>query len=263
MPHSQVHAHPVFLPALVVGLIASAYVLLALREKNAQRAWSRWRLAAFLSGSFLLALGFLPQCLPYATGDFRKHMLQHLLIGMLAPIGLVMAAPVSLILRSVPSRLGKAIIRLLRSRPLFLLANPITALLLDFGGLAIMYFTPVYVRAMSHPALQHLLHLHFLAAGCLFTWVIAGPDPAPHRPSVPMRLLVLGVAITAHSILAQMMYAGAFVAVPVSVPELQGGATLMYYGGDIAEILLAFALVTTWRPIHGQTAKSVAQRQVA
>ena len=92
------------------------------------------------------------------------------------------------------------------------------------------------------------MHLHFLAAGCLFTWVIAGPDPAPRRPSVAARLVVLGVTIAVHASLAQLLYAGLYVQVPASADELRGAAALMYYGGDVAELLLAFALVTTWRP---------------
>ncbi len=38
-------------------------------------------------GSGVLALGLLPQFLPYPAGDFRKHMLEHLTIGMIAPSG--------------------------------------------------------------------------------------------------------------------------------------------------------------------------------
>ncbi|MBB4908609.1 cytochrome c oxidase assembly protein [Actinophytocola algeriensis] len=52
------------------------------------------------------------------------------------------------------------------------------------------------------------MHLHFLVAGYLFAWLIAGPDPAPHRPGVPARLVLLGVAIAVHATLAQLMYAG-------------------------------------------------------
>ncbi|MEV5893244.1 DUF2243 domain-containing protein [Nonomuraea fuscirosea] len=40
----------------------------------------------------------------------------------------------------------------------------------------------------------------------------AGPDPAPRRPSVPTRLVVLGVAVAVHAGLSQLMYAGIGVA---------------------------------------------------
>jgi putative membrane protein len=244
--HHHGHSFSMVVPILLVAAAALAYLVLATGQRG--RKWNPWRTALFLTGCAVLCLGFLPRYLPYAEGDFRKHMLQHLLIGMLAPLGLVMAAPVTLLLRSVPGKYGRLITGFLSSGPLQVIAHPITALVLNVGGLAALYFTPLYVISMTHPALHYVLHFHFVAAGCLYTWVIAGPDPAPHRPSVPVRLIVLGVAITLHSVLAQMLYAGAFAAVPASHAELEGGATLMYYGGDLAEILLAFAMVSTWQP---------------
>lgn len=58
-----------------------------------------------------------------------------------------------------------------------------------------------------------------------------------------------------HSTLAQMLYADTFVAVQAPIPEIQHGAELMYYGGDITEMLLAFAVVTTWRPVRTRTGR--------
>src|SRR5690606_29676913 len=107
--------------------------------------------------------------------------------------------------------------------------------------MAALYLTSLYEAAMREPVLHALVHVHFLAAGYLFTWVIAGPDPAPRRPTVRFRLVLLGVAITAHATLAQLLYAGVLVAVDVPAAERRGAAELMYYGGDIAELLLAFA----------------------
>lgn len=46
---------------------------------------------------------------------------------------------------------------------------------------------------------------HVFTAGYLFAWVIAGPDPAPRRPSVPARLVVLGVAVAGHAVLSQLL----------------------------------------------------------
>jgi putative membrane protein len=225
-------------PLILVGLAALGYLTLALRQHFGPRGWSWWRTALFLTGSGVLALGLLPQYLPYPEGDFRKHLLEHLIIGMIAPLGLIMAAPMTLILRTVPTRWGRAMSHLLQSRVLQIVANPVSALVLNLGGMAALYFTPLYMAMMMHPALHYAVHFHFLAAGCLYTWVIAGPDPAPHRPSVPARLVVLGVAVVIHSVLSQMLYAGLYVAIPAPVQQLQRGAELMYYGGDISEMLL-------------------------
>ncbi|GAN54765.1 cytochrome c oxidase assembly protein [Tanticharoenia sakaeratensis] len=236
-----------FLTALYLG--AAFY-----QQANLQRGWNLWRIVAWLAGSATLALALLPHDLPFPGGDFRKHMLQHLLLGMLAPLGLVMAAPVTLALRTVPTGWGRLITRVLRSKAFRIWANPITALVLDMGGMAALYFTPLYMAIMMHPGLLYFVHFHFVAAGCLYTWVIAGPDPAPHRASVPQRLIILGVAVVLHSILAQMLYAGIHVTVPAPADQIRRAAELMYYGGDITEMLLAFTLVSTWRPVRSNRA---------
>jgi putative membrane protein len=236
------------LPVALTLAVAAGYLLLAARRRREPRGWNTWRTAAFLTGSALLVLSLLSGLLPYGDEDFRGHMLQHLLIGMLAPLGLVLGAPVTLLLRSLPARHGRVIGRVLRSRPAHVLGHPVTALLLNLGGLAALYFTPLYGATGTHPVLHDLVHLHFLVAGYLFAWVIAGPDPAPRRPSVTARLVILGVAIAGHAILSQLLYAGILVQVPVPAEQLRAGAVFMYYGGDIAELLLAFALVTSWRP---------------
>ena len=141
---------------------------------------------------------------------------------------------------------------MLGSRPMGVVSHPVAGLALTIGGMAALYFTPLYALTASAPLLHGAVHLHFLLAGYLFAFSIAGPDPAPHRPSVPLRLVVLGVAIAAHAILAQLIYAGVLVQIPASPAALRGAADLMYYGGDIAELLLALALVSTWRPVSAR-----------
>ena len=175
-------------------------------------------------------------------------MHQHLLLGMYAPLALVLGAPMTLVLRSVSSSTGRAIGRVLRSRPVHVIANPVVALALNLGGLALLYFTPLYVATTHSTALHLVVHVHFFVAGYLFAWVVAGPDPAPHRPSVPTRLWILGAAILGHAVLSQLIYAGLLVQIPVPADQRQGAGELMYYGGDIAELLLALALLLTWRP---------------
>jgi putative membrane protein len=232
----------------LLALAAAVYVGLAVRQRRGPRGWSAWRIAAHVSGILLAAVALLPRLVPFPSGDFREHMLQHLLIAMLAPLGLALSAPVTLVLRSVPKRYGRVIGRWLRSRYMRIVSNPVVALILNVGGMAVLYFTPLYAATMRNTVLHHFVHWHFLLAGYLFVWVIAGPDPGLHRPSVPARLVVMGVAIAVHASLAQLMYAGLYVAVPAPAQQLQGAAELMYYGGDIADLLLAFALVSTWRP---------------
>ncbi|GAA3814136.1 hypothetical protein GCM10022226_38710 [Sphaerisporangium flaviroseum] len=246
---------------VAVVLLVGGYALPAARRRREARGWSHWRTASFVAGGALLLAGSLPPVAPFAEHDFRGHMLQHLLLGMLAPTALVLGAPVTLVLRSASRRGRRAVAAVLRSRALHAVANPWTALALNVGGMAALYLTPLYRVTAGHPGLHHLVHVHFVLAGYLFAWVVAGPDPAPRRPSVPRRLFVLGVAIAAHATLSQLMYAGLLVDVPVPVPQRQGAAEIMYYGGDVAELLLALAMVSVWRParrpaLRGQPSSS-------
>ena len=255
--HAEGALDRLLLVALTLA-VAAGYLLLAARRRHEPRGWSTWRTGAFLTGSALLVLALLPGLIPYGDDDFRGHMLQHLSIGMLAPLGLVLGAPVTLLLRSLPARHGRGIGRVLRSRPAHVIAHPVTALLLNLGGLAALYGTPLYGATGAHPVLHDLVHVHFLVAGYLFAWVIAGPDPAPRRPSVKARLVILGVAVAGHAIISQLLYAGLVVHVAVPAEQLHGGAVFMYYGGDITELLLAFALVVTWRPRRPTVARGAA-----
>ncbi|RCG23115.1 cytochrome c oxidase assembly protein [Streptomyces diacarni] len=251
----------VLLPALAALVPALGYLLLVRRahHRGPRHEWSAWRSASFLAGCGLAAAAVLPPLAPWAHGDFRGHMAQHLLIGMYAPVALVLGAPVTLLLRTLPGARARTLTALLRSRPARLLTHPVTALLLNTGSLAVLYCTPLYGAATAQPWGHWLLHLHFLAAGCLFAWVVAGPDPAPARPGVPARLVLLGVAIAGHAVLSQLMYGGFLIDIPAPVGQVRGGAELMYYGGDIAELLLAGAVVATWRPRRAATARERAR----
>ena len=126
--------------------------------------------------------------------------------------------------------------RLLRTRVVRVVTHPGVALVLTVGSLPLLWSASV----LHHPALQ----LHFVVSGCLFTWVIAGADPAPHRASVRTRLVVLGLAIAAHATMSQLLYA-------TGDADRQAGATVMYYGGDVAELLLAFAVIQSRRVGRG------------
>ncbi|NYF58434.1 cytochrome c oxidase assembly protein [Micromonospora purpureochromogenes] len=232
-------------PLLLVPLLVFwVYLAAALRRREPGRGgWSHWRTASFGAGAALLAVAAV---LP--GHDLVGHMWRHLLVGMLAPLGLVLGAPGTLALRTVRRDVGRVALRVLRHPVPRMAAHPVTGLLLTAGGLYLLHLTPLYRATLAHPGLHGLVLLHFLASGYLFTWAIAGPDPGPHRSGVPLRLVVLGLSVAAHATLAQLMYAG-LVDTAAPVAQLRAAATLMYYGGDLAEILLALALLVTWRPV--------------
>lgn len=229
----------------LVSLIA--YWIFTYRQKLRGHQWSLWRLLSFSSGILLLFIALLPQLVSYAHHDLRGHMLQHLLLGMFVPLGLVFGAPVSLALRASRRNLARVIVAFLRSRVIRTISHPFSAMLLNIGGMYLLYLTPLYAVMLLSPWLHALIHWHFLAAGCLFTWAIAGPDPAPNRPGYSVRLLILLLSMAAHAFLAKAMYAYGWPVGGSHTPEeIQSAAKIMYYGGDLAELLLAIALFRMW-----------------
>lgn len=220
-----------------------AYAVALLRQPGGKR-WSPWRTLSWLAGIAIAGIALIGPLAEAAHADFRDHMLVHLLLGMLAPILLVLGAPVTLALRALPVPRARQVVRLLASPPLRLVAHPITAALLNVGGLTLLYRTDLYRLMHEQAAISVLVHLHVLAAGYLFTAALIGIDPIAHRPSYRHRLVVMVAAFAAHAILAKSLYASPPPGVPIARAE--AGSQLMYYGGDIVDLLLVTIFCWQW-----------------
>ena len=223
------------------------YLATAAAQSRRGRRWSGWRSLSFLCGIALLALALAPPIAHWAHHDLRGHMIQHLLLGMLAPLALVLGAPGTLLLRSLPHRAARGLVGFLALRPVHMLIHPLSALLFNIGGMYLLYLTPLYAASLHSPALHALVHLHFLIAGYLFCWAIVGPDPTPRRPGLRLRLAVLFLGGAAHAVLGKLMYAYGWPrGTPHDLEQIEAAAQWMYYGGDLAELLLAIAFFTLW-----------------
>lgn len=172
------HDHAGAVAPVLLLLALAGYLTLAVRAAS----WKGWRTAVFAAGLALVAAALMGPIAAWAATDFRGHMVQHLLIGMLAPLGLVLGAPMTLLLRSLPAARARRLTGLLRRRAAHAVANPVTALVLSTGGMIVLYCTPLYRLATVSGWPHAAVHAHFLLSGCLFAWVIAGPDPARAAP---------------------------------------------------------------------------------
>lgn len=242
-----------WLPLALIGFAVILYIYGVIRLSNRNVKWNIWLSISFMVGLSLVSIAMIPTITQWAHHDLRGHMVQHLLIGMFAPIFLVLGAPFTLALKTLPRQLSLCLTYLLRTKIFHFISQPITALLLNIGGMYILYLTPLYHLTLTNPVLHHLIHIHFLAAGYLFTWSIIGPDPAPGRPKLSLRLVVLFVSIAAHGFLSKIMYAHLY---PLNSPhgaeEIQEAAKLMYYWGDLSELLLIIFLFTIWYKKRGR-----------
>ena len=228
-----------------LALVATAaYLVAAARARGRGRSWPPWRAALWAAGIAAATLAVVGPVAEHAHHDFRAHMLGHVLLGMLAPLLLVLAAPVTLVLRALPVLACRRLSAVLRSAAVLALTHPVVAATLDIGGLWVLYRTPLYPAMMHSPVLHVLVHAHVFLAGCLFTLALVGPDPAPHRPGLPLRAAVLVLAIAAHNILTKTIYAYPPDGVPAD--QAAAGAQLMYYGGAPIEIALLVLLGREW-----------------
>ena len=198
----------------------------------------------------------------YALFSFEYHMIAHMVIGMIAPIGLVLSAPVTLALRTLP--LGRTpeergvrgmLIALLHSRYAVILTNPISALALFDGSLFVLYFTDLFGNLMQSHAGHLFMNIHFLLAGFLFFHVIIGIDPNPKKIPYIVRIVVLFAAMSIHAffsialISASTLLDGGYYA-SLQTPWLTDLLADQNAGGSIGwamgEIPIILALVATF-----------------
>jgi putative membrane protein len=208
------------------------------------RRWPVWRIACWCAGLVAAAAALAGPIAAAGHRDFAAHMGGHLLLGMTAPLLLVLGSPVTLLLRALPVRWARTMSGILGTRPVRVVTHPVTAAALDAGGLWLLYSTSLYPAMGDHRWLHVLVQVHVLIAGYLFTAAVIGVDPAPHRPGRRTRAAVLIVFLGAHAILAKYLYghppAG------VSVADGRVGAELMYYGGDAIDIVLIALFWWQW-----------------
>jgi putative membrane protein len=227
-----------FLLTALAGYLACAVVV------HRHRRWPTYRVALWCAGLAAIAAALVGPLAEAAHRDFVAHVAGHLLLGMLAPLLLVLSAPVTLALRVLPVARARRLARLLASSPVRFLTHPVPAAALNLAGLWLFYTTGLYQAAAHDLGLHAVAHLHMLAAGYLFTVATIGVDPSPHRPGHLARAVVLVLFLAAHAILAKHLYAHP----PAGVTSGQAasGAMLMYYGGDAIDLAVIVVFCRQW-----------------
>ncbi len=244
---------------LLVALIAAgaAYAVGVDRLRARGDRWPIRRSVSITAGLLFLAVAVLP--LPGSLAPFPEHVVQHLLMAMLAPLLLALGAPVTLLLRTSRGRVRSTALRVLHSRwSRAIMLGPVIVVL-EIGGLYGYYLTPLYELAHHDTAVKAVVHLHMFLAGCLLSWYLVGLDPMKRRPGVRMSLTVLLLVAAAHDLLAKLMFAHRLPAGGGSDAEIELGSQLMYYGGTVVELAVAITVLTRW---YGRTGRAYRRDQL-
>ncbi|HWS49420.1 MAG TPA: cytochrome c oxidase assembly protein [Microbacterium sp.] len=256
MTPAHVHAHPsggadgiLWIVAVPFAVAIISYLAGMVIQGRRGRPWSPLRGWCWMLGCGVALIGMLGPLVSPSFDGFVGHMTAHLLVGMLAPLLLVLAAPMTLALRTLDRDPARRLSRLLRSAPARLVTAPAVAAALNIGSMWALYFTPLWELA-EVPFFHLVLMLHFLIVGYLFTVSIVGVDPNPHRASFTVRAIVLMLALAAHSVLAKLIYAEP----PPGVSRGDGevGAQVMFYGGDLIDVALMVVLCAEWYRVSGR-----------
>jgi putative copper resistance protein D len=187
---------------MMVALYVKGVIVLTKRGDK----WPVGRTISFALGVSVIDFATSGGLGVYAQFSFSYHMLAHMLLAMVAPIGLVLGAPMTLALRTLPqgrtpSERGVrgSLLAALHSKIGVFYTNPIVALLIFDGSLFALYFTDLFASMMQSHLGHLVMNLHFLAAGFLFFFVVIGIDPNPRKIPYLVQIVLLFAAMSIHA----------------------------------------------------------------
>jgi putative membrane protein len=272
LAHGPVPAEPPSVANLALGwhleagvavalLLAAAGWLALVRRVNRLHPETRVPLArsvAFLGGLATIAVALMSGIERYDTALFSVHMVQHLLLLLLAPPLIALAAPITQLLRAAsPGVRNRVLLPILHSTFIGVLAHPVVTWLTFGLVLWVSHFSPLFNIALEDSGVHELEHAAYLVAGLLFWWPVVGLDPAPRRLGYAARVLSLLLQLPINSFLGMaILFADdplyphyATLGSPYGITaladqQLAGG--LMWLGGDIAFIGAILGVVAAW-----------------
>lgn len=206
------HLEPFFFALVLIAGALYLGGLMRLRKRGA--AWPIGRSISWFLGLIVVLWCTNGGVSMYASVSVGMHMLQHMVLTMLAPILLVMGAPATLALRALKPSTGPErgprewLMWFLHSWITRILTNPFYVFVVYVLGLYGLYLTPAFGWLMGSHVGHIVMQLHFLLSGYLFYWVIIGIDPRPKPLPYWGRLLLLLLSMSVHAFFAVILMMG-------------------------------------------------------
>jgi cytochrome c oxidase assembly factor CtaG/putative copper export protein len=248
-----------------VSVLAVALYLLGVRRMRARGdSWPVQRTVGWVLGWAIFVWATCGAPGVYGRVLFSVHMLMHMTVSMVAPILMVLAAPITLALRTLTPRKDKTLgprellLGLVHSRFLAVLGNPVVAAAFFFGSLVAFYFSPLFELALRTHTGHVLMTTHFLLVGYLFAWVLVGIDPGPRRWPPSLRLVVLFVTISFHAFFGVALTTGTTLLAPAFFQSLhlpwavdlladqRAGGAVAWGVGELPTLVLALLVTLDW-----------------
>jgi len=250
-----------FDPLTIVPLVAigAAYLWAVDRVKRAHpgNPHPAHRSALFVGGLVAIGLALASPVEAYEGSLFSVHMVQHLLLMLVAAPLLLAGAPITLALRVAPPSVRRRLLWVLHSPLVKAISFPVFTWALFAAVNWGWHFSSLYDQALENTALHYFQHATFLGAALLFWWPAIGADPSPWRLPHPVRLFYLFLALPQNSFLGVALLNTGTVLYPHYVTNLRSwgptplddqhlGGVLMWVAGDIAFLLGMAIVIVVW-----------------
>lgn len=247
--------------ALVVGLLVVLYLggVRRLARRSPPVVWPLGRTVAFVCGVSVIAFVTMSGLARYDTVLFSLHMVQHIGLGMVAPLLLALGAPITLAVQASRRPSQRTLVKLVNHPAVGALSQPVVAWVLFGGSLYGLYFSPLFDLSLRNGLVHQAVHLHFLATGCLFAWTAVGIDPMRRRLPHPGRLLFVLLAVPFHAFLglavlsaadrpfgAQVYEAVARTWGPSLAADQRAGAGILWAVGDLFGLVTGAIVLVQW-----------------
>jgi putative membrane protein len=243
------HWQPAWTLDGALACCCALYLCGALRVKG----WRVIRTASFLAGMAVVLVALQSGIGGYDGRLLSAHMVQHMLLLLLAPLLLLEGRPLTLALRAARPPQRRSLARLLVSaRPL---GNPFFCLAAFSIVLLLSHLPAIYEQTLRHPLAHEAEHAAFILAGLLFWSPLLDADPtAARRLGALGRVVYMLAAMPAMALLGAYLnraasvvyppYAAAARALGVSaVRDQQQAGAIMWVGGSMLLVVVGLWVV--------------------
>jgi putative membrane protein len=246
-------------------LLASAvlYGLGVRRLKAIGRRWPATQTGLFMGGLVTIWVAVGSDLASYDDTVVTVHVVQHLLLMMVAPPLLVAGRPLVLATQALARRGQVRITRLWRSPTMRLLRHPVVGWALYMGSMyALLVDRPVYDYVVTHPLVHDATHAGLLAVGVLYFESLLGPAARLSRPGRVMAV----IANMPFEVLVGLWlhYRTRSVAPGIStLADTQRAGEAFIVGATLLSTLCLVAIVAEWCSAAWREEKRAAARTIS
>ena len=248
-----------FAPVVTAAVLAvgALYLWGAWRvgRRHPARPWPWWRTGLFLAGLAVVVLATESGIGTYDDVLFWDHMIQHLLLIMIAPPLLVVGQPFTLLLHASRNPLHSWAKRAMRSRVVSFLTWPPFGFAAYVATVVGTHLTGLTGLTVRDPVLHDAEHVLYLVVGYLFFLPLFGQEPIRWRLGYPIRILVLVLAMPVDTFTGLVLgYAapGTYTVgprppgAPDPVTDVHWAGAVMWIAGDAIMLAFIMLVVLMW-----------------